>query len=114
VLQCVAVILEAAGKEEGPVVDAFSLCLAVCCDVLQCVAVILEAADQEVVVDINVHGKALLHCNTLQHTATRCNALPRTRTATHCHALQHSATPCNTLQHLAIHCSTLQRTCTAT
>ena len=39
----------------------------------------------------------ILHCNTLQHTATHCNTL------------QHSATLCNTLQHTATHCNALQR-----
>jgi len=35
-----------------------------------------------------------MHCNTLQHAATRCNTL------------QHAATRCNTLQHAATHCNT--------
>jgi len=58
--------------------------------------------------------------NTLQHAATRCNALQRT--ATHCRKridkarhwisdwLQHAATRCNTLQHAATHCNTLRHT----
>jgi len=37
-----------------------------------------------------------IHCNTLQHAATRRNTL------------QHTATHCNTLQHAAKHCNTLQ------
>ena len=44
--------------------------------------------------------------NTLQHTATYCNALQHT--ATHCNVLQHTATHCNTLQHAATHCNTPQ------
>ena len=43
----------------------------------------------------------LLHCNTLQHAATRCNTLQHT--AAHCNTLQHTATHCNTLQHTATH-----------
>ena len=82
------------------------------------------------------HCRALLHCNTLQHTATHCNTLQHT--ATHCNTLQHTATHCNTLssvctiarrlpitaavtvckhtashrQHTASHCHTLPRTAT--
>ena len=70
----------------------------------------------------------ILHCNTLQHTATCCNTLQRTAThslhdqvyrmselctcptATHCNTLQHAATSCHTLQHAATHRSTLQHT----
>jgi len=40
---------------------------------------------------------------TLQHTATYCNALQDT--ATHCNTLQHTVTHC-TLQHFATHCNT--------
>ena len=84
---------------------------------------------------------AATHCNTLQHTATRCNTaihcnkvvtldddrLPRIllldpsaginlfhyvkNAATHCN-LQHIATHCNTLQHTVIHCDTLRYTVT--
>ena len=43
------------------------------------------------------------HCNTLQHTAARYNALQRT--ATHCNTVQHATTRCNTLQQAATHCS---------
>jgi len=39
--------------------------------------------------------KPVLHCNTLQHTAT------------HCHTLQHVAAHCHTLPHTATHCNTL-------
>jgi len=58
----------------------------------------------------------------LQHTATYCNILQRTRwqkrrTATHCNTLQHTATHCNALQHArwqkrdtVTHCNTLQLT----
>ena len=52
----------------------------------------------------------LVHCNTLQHTATHCNTLQDT--ATHCNTMQHNATHCNTLQHTATHCNTLQHTAT--
>jgi len=74
----------------------------------------------------------VLHCNTLQHTATHCNTLQHT--AMHCNTLQHTAhalqrnantnviesgvtlqqpaTYCNTLQHTATHCNTLQHTAT--
>ena len=57
----------------------------------------------------------ILHCNTLQHTATHCNTLqhtnwPGTRSAArlpqHYITLQHTATHCNTLQHTATHCNT--------
>ena len=58
--------------------------------------------------------------DTLQHTATHCNALQRT--ATHCNALQHTATQTHvgliyisiqdTLQHTATHCNKLQHTAT--
>jgi len=39
-----------------------------------------------------------IHCNILRHTATHCNIL-------HCNTLQHTATYCNTLQHTATHCN---------
>jgi len=39
------------------------------------------------------------HCNTLQHTATLCNTLHRT--ASHCTTLPCTATRCNTLHHTA-------------
>jgi len=42
----------------------------------------------------------IMHCNTLQHAATRCNTLQHT--ATHRNTLQkHTATHCNALQHTA-------------
>ena len=67
-------------------------------------------------------------CNTLQHTATHCNAgycttefhvrsnrlrdcrgrVSQPTHATYCNLLQHIATHCNTLQHSATHCNTLQ------
>jgi len=58
------------------------------------------------------------HCNTLQHTATRCHMLPKS--TTHCYTLPHAATRCNmlphaathTLQHAAIHYHTLQHAVT--
>ena len=50
------------------------------------------------------------HCNTLQHTATRCSTLQHA--AAHCNTLQHTATRCSTLQHAAAHCNTLQHTTT--
>ena len=64
----------------------------------------------------------IIHCNTLQHAATRCNTLQHT--ATHCNTPQHAAkTHCNTLQltathrntlqkHTATHCNSLQHTAT--
>ena len=76
------------------------------------------------------------HCNTLQHSATLCNAVQRVgvplsymsvraaagvpradiksralqHTATHCNTLPHTATHCNTLQRIAMHCNALQHT----
>ena len=64
------------------------------------------------------------HYNTLQHTATYCNArngsfsgikihlvsMCNLHTATHCNTLQHTSRHCNTLQHTATHCNTLQHT----
>jgi len=50
------------------------------------------------------------HCNALEHTAMHCNTLQCT--ATHCNALQHTAMHCNTLQNPATHCSMLRRTAT--
>ena len=41
------------------------------------------------------------NCNTLQHTATKCNTLQQL-------TLQHTATQCNPLQQTATHCKTLQ------
>jgi len=65
----------------------------------------------------------LIHCNTLQHTATHCNTLQHT--ATHCNTLQHTPVPSYTalrakrglitgltLQHVATRCITLQLTST--
>ena len=54
-------------------------------------------------------------CNTLQHTATHCNALQQTKhsaTAPHCNTLQHTAAHCNTLQHTATHEGTSSNICT--
>jgi len=69
------------------------------------------------------------HCDTLQHTATHCNAPAHhlqqrvvcsafdstyntlQHTATHCNTLQHAAAHCNTLQHTPKHSKTLQHTC---
>jgi len=62
------------------------------------------------------------HYKILQHTATHCNTLLRTRTCKCVGSwrarlvgwrLQHTATHCNTLQHTATHCNTLlhTRTC---
>jgi len=80
-----------------------------------------------------------IRCKTLQHTATRCNELPKLQqhTAAHCNTLQPAATHCNKgrligekddkkpdlsatdqekigdmLQHTATHCNTLQHTAT--
>jgi len=50
-----------------------------------------------------------IHCNTLQHTATRCNTL---QCIVRCNTLQHTAMHHNTLQHTATHCNTLQHTAT--
>jgi len=65
-------------------------------------------------------GKRLIHCNTLQCTATHCNTLQHTATHVWCrvdtrrwkatYTLQHTATHCNILQHTATHCYTLQHT----
>ena len=49
--------------------------------------------------------------NTLQHTATHYTASPCCDIL-HCSTLQHTATHCNTLQHTATHCNTLQHTAT--
>jgi len=40
-------------------------------------------------------------CNTLQHTATHCNAKTLHHTMIHCNTVQDSASHCNTLQHAA-------------
>ena len=66
-----------------------------------------EQALEQVCVCVSAH---LLHCSTLQHTATHCYTL--LHTAAHCSTLQHTATHCNTLQHIATHCNTLQHTAT--
>jgi len=68
------------------------------------------------------------HCTTLQHAATRCQALQRTAThskhlpmfealfdgmvdlGTHWNTLHHTATCCNMLQRAATSCNTLQHT----
>ena len=61
---------------------------------------------------------AATHCNTLQHTARHCNTICDVikrwsdKLVLHCNALQHIATRCNTLQHTAKRCNTLQRTAT--
>ena len=65
---------------------------------------------------------AVLHCNTLQHTAAHCNWWQHTAVhgnrftlqhiATHCNVLHHTATHCNTLQHTAAHGNKLQHTAT--
>ena len=96
----------------------------------------------DLVLDNTPHVAArctLIHCSTLQHTATHCNA-PRGRHGINptCHtscypmsprqhptrcstmncntqqhnALQRNATHCNTLQRTATHCNALQRTAT--
>jgi len=76
----------------------------------------------------------LIHCNTLQHTATHCYTLQHRASLQyvwllegasltwliHCNtlqhtakqSLQHTATRCNTLQHTATHFNTLQHTAT--
>ena len=80
-------------------------------------------------VDVAVAYCNTKHCNTLQHTATRCNSLHLRQqqrlmllqhittqgntfqhTATHCNTLQHIATHCKILQHTATYCSILQHT----
>ena len=68
--------------------------------------------------DTHCNKHAAIRCDTLQLTATRCNAAVfATRTASGGHVfltgrntLQHTATHCNTLQHTATHCNTLKRT----
>ena len=55
------------------------------------------------------------HCNTLQHTATHCNAVGcpgANDTLQQCNTLRHTATHCNTLQRAATHCNTLQHAAT--
>ena len=84
----------------------------------------------------------MLHCNTLQHAATRCNTLQHAAThyntlqhttttlaapveegmmlpnhtlqhnTTHCNTTQHNAPHCTALQHITPHCNTLQHTAT--
>ena len=46
-------------------------------------------------------SNGMVHCNTLQHTATHCNTLQHI--ATHWYTLQRTAAHCNTLQHTAPH-----------
>ena len=58
-------------------------------------------------------------CNTLQHTATHCNALqqsglPLNTWVPQVYSVQHTATNCNALQHTATHCNALQHTDTHT
>jgi len=74
-------------------------------------------------------GFQVIHCNTLQHAATRClqhaalafghilhahllcdNTLRFA--AARCNTLQHTATHCNTLQHNVINCNMLQHAAT--
>jgi len=79
--------------------------------------VLLVARSRRYCVLCNIY---IIHCNTLQHTATHCNILQRTathcntlqHTAAHCNTLQHTAARYNTLQHTATHCNTLQHTAT--
>jgi len=56
---------------------------------------------------------SVMHCNTLQHTATHCNTLQHT--ATHCNTpnlrvpslcVLTESVQCNALQHTATHCNT--------
>jgi len=66
--------------------------------------------------------KSIIHCNTLQYTATLCSTLQHTahcniagvicnvRPAKDNRALQQIAADCSRLQHTAAHCSTLQHT----
>jgi len=67
----------------------------------------------------------VIHCNTLQHTATYCRVLSSTSCnlsyieecgdLTHCNILHHTAHAgrhFQKLQHTAAHCNTLQRTAT--
>ena len=74
------------------------------------------------VIHCNTLQHTATHCNTLQHTAAHCNTLvhvcdmthsrnttSRIRYVIHCSTLQHTATHCNTLQHTATHCNTLQQ-----
>jgi len=73
--------------------------VAACWSVGQCVAVgcrgLKESASSSSLIRRR-RGCAMTPrlCNTLQHTATHCNALP--------HILQHNATHCSTLQHNTI------------
>ena len=82
-----------------------------------------------------LHDTICRQCNTLQHTATRCNTTATTDTATHYTApqrilqyivsirmiydvyktqclqtLQHIKPHCNALQHITTHCNTLDST----
>ena len=80
-------------------------------------------------VNVNMDNRSdnVIHCNTLQHTATHCNTLQHTATLSPItrlewralmwtgiivQMLQHTATHCNTPQHTATHCNTLQHTAT--
>jgi len=50
--------------------------------------------------------------NTLQRTATHCNALQHTTILmSFCNTLQHPSTHCNALQHTATHCNTPRYSC---
>ena len=83
-------------------------CVAVCCSVLQCVAVccsVLQCRDARWDEMICVIATTI-HCNTLQHTATRKRHTTGRHQLClgHCNTLQHTATHCNILQHTASHC----------
>jgi len=109
-------------------------CVAVCCSVLECVAVrcnnrnlfILQAALPDWSSKYLGYWPRSRKDNTLQHTATHCNALQHIHM---CHATQeglngfvifyiltwklkgqHTVTHCNTLQCTATHYNTLQHT----
>ena len=83
-----------------------------CCNALQLTAInystLLRTAAQRDTMT-RVRHDSWLRLNTLNITATHCNALQRT--ATHCNALQRTAAYCNALQRTATHCNALQ--CTA-
>jgi len=112
VLQCVAVCC------------SVLQCVAVCCSVLQCVAVcsVLQcAAVRCSVLQCNTHHEQINprtsnnsespHYNTLQHTATPCNAQLHHHIQINPRTHSNSESPhCNTLQHMGTHGNTLQRT----
>jgi len=82
-----------------------------CCNALQLTAInystLLRTAAQRDTMT-RVRHDSWLRLNTLNITATHCNALQRT--ATHCSVLQRTATHCNALQRTAMHCTALLRT----